>query len=266
MVQVLKEFENRTEYKVLKNFTLCDAAPTEDLHNGILVVPAIALTKLSQEKLTTLNQWIEDSKNQLLIVPTWIEMDVHTYVNASVPIEIKAFNSHYDGIPVNYQIRSSVKEVVFEQNGQVFGINYRRNTGCGLMTIVTLPLLDYKLSEHMDLCKSLFHKLISVDIKEVADVANVNGELKLDDMHLYLLLLAASDISFKGGIVAKVKKYFNTEATEETLHIKYNELLNNCYICEGKASDMGLDYIKQRNLKAFTRAIRERELRSDEWR
>lgn len=266
MVQLLKEFENRTEYKVLKNFTLCDAAPIEDLHNGILVVPAIALAKLSQEKLTTLKQWIEDCKNQLIILPTWIEMNVQTYVNATVPIEVRAFNSHYNGIPVNYQIRSSVKEVVFEQNGQVFGINYRRNTGCGLMTIVTLPLLDYKLSEHMDLCRSLFHKLISVEIKEVADVPNVSGELKLDDIHLYLLLLAASDVSFEDGITAKVKKYFNTEATEETLHIKYNELLNNRYICERKASDLGLDYIKQKNLKAFTRTIRERELRSDEWR
>lgn len=266
MVQVLKEFENRTEYKVLKNFTQYDAAPIEGLHNGVLVVPAIALAKLSQEKLTTLNQWIEDSKNQLIILPTWIEMNVQTYVNATVPIEVRAFNSHYDGIPVNYQIRSSVKEVVFEQNGQVFGINYRRNTGCGLMTIVTLPLLDYKLSEHMDLCRSLFHKLISVEIKEIADVPSVSEELKLDDIHLYLLLLAASDASFEGGIATKVRKYFNTEATEETLHSKYNELLNNGYIFEGKASDMGLDYIKQKNLKAFTRTIRERELRSDEWR
>lgn len=266
MIQVLKEFENRTEYKILNNYSPYEVKPVNDLYIGVLVIPGVCLTKLQQEKLYKLNQWIENSRNQLIIVPNWTEMNVQTYFNASVPIEIQSSNSHYNSIPVNYQIHSSVKEVIFEQNSQIFGINYRRNTGSGLITIVTLPLLDYKLSEYENINKNLFHELLLAQADEIADINKKDDEFKLDDIHAYLLLLVASDVNLEGGIGIRVRKYFTIDASEDTLKLKYNELLNNNYICEGKISDRGINYIKQKNLKAFIRVIKERELRSDEWR
>lgn len=266
MIQILKEFESRTEYKILKSFEECQSYSINELQAGILVMPGVTLDKLSKEQMSSLYEWTEHYHNQLVLLPAWTEMNLKDIIMISVPIEIKETKSEYEGLPVNYQVRSKTKDVVFENNGKIFGINCRRNTGSGLITVITLPLLDYRLTELEDKIKMLFKGLISHKELPHPTIIVEKVDFYPEELHLYLMLLIGSGVKFQYGYLHHLNKYFQTSLDEETIKLKIDELTSNGYIENNRLKDKGTQFINEKKMKAFIRTIRERELTENGWK
>ena len=83
-IQILDEYKNRTEYRLLKDFYDCQVAQMNSLQTGVLVLPGILLSKLNKQQLDLLNTWLEDNKNQLILTPSWAEMNLKEILHSSV--------------------------------------------------------------------------------------------------------------------------------------------------------------------------------------
>lgn len=264
LVQILDEYKNRTEYRLLRNFYDCKSVTIDVLQTGVLVLPGILLNKMNEQQLNAVNVWLEDSRNQLILTPAWIEMDLKDIFNSSIDIKIHKAEVSFDEIPVGYAIDTLVKDIVFQQDGKCFGIHYRKNTGAGLITVVTLPLLDYKLIRFEDKFKILFDSLFCVDnIKPEFQVGD--RDLMLDDIHIYLIILSGAQVDLSQQISAKLSKYFGVTVDEANAEQKYGELINNKYVGDNGLIDKGVAIVKKRKLKAFINIVKQRGEKEDGW-
>ena len=265
MLQIVREFESRTEYRMLKGYAQCMSILLTELKSGVLVLPGVVLARLTKEQLNAIYEWTEQRQNQLILVPAWSETNIRSFINASVSIEIKETKGEYEKIPVPYQIRSPIKDIVFGQDGKVYGIHYRRNTGSGLITVVTLPLLDYNLIGYEEELKDLFHSLLQSKTVLVEMPVETNQELVFEDIHLHIMLLTGAGVDFEKGYLSKLRKYFDVASDEETIKAKYAQLLQHGFIHGQELANKAIEYINKNKMKAFVRAIRERELKENEW-
>lgn len=263
-IQVLDEYKNRTEYRLLKNFYDCKAVKEDALQTGVLVLPGILLNKMNKQRLNVLNRWLEDSRNQLVLTPAWIEMNLKDIFHSSVDIKICRVDGSFDEVPVGYEIETYAKEVVFQQDGKCFGIHYRKNTVSGLITVVTLPLLDYKLIQFEDKFKILFDSLLYVDNIRPEFQVQDRG-LLLDDIHIYLIILSGAKVDLSQQISAKVSKYFGVTVDDKYVEQKYKELIDNEYVGGNGLTEKGLAIVKERKLKAFINAVKLRGEKEDGW-
>ncbi|AEF93193.1 hypothetical protein Desca_0289 [Desulfotomaculum nigrificans CO-1-SRB] len=265
LVQILDEYKNRTEYRLLKNFYDCKAVKVNALQNGVLVLPGILLNKMNEQQLSAINEWLEDSRNQLILTPAWLEMNLKDIFNSSsVDIKISKADGRFDEVPVGYKIDTLVKNIVFRQDGKCFGIHYRKNTGVGLITVVTLPLLDYKLIQFEDKFKILFDSLLYVD-KIKPEFQIEDRGLMLDDIHIYLIILSGAQVDLSQQISAKLSKYFGVTVDEKDAEEKYRELMDNKYVTHNGLTEKGLAIVKERKLKAFINAAKQRGEKEDGW-
>ncbi|AKC62816.1 hypothetical protein [Clostridium sporogenes] len=266
MIQILSEFERRTEYKVLKEFTTFTSVSINELNSGKLVLPGFVLRKMTGEELDKLNKWLENRNNHLIIVPSWIEIDLGKIFDSSLPLKIQSIEEIiYDDIPVKYNVETMVKDKLFEQDGNVFGVNYRKNTGVGLVTVVTLPLLDYKLSHLQDKFKDIFNNLLSFsEVIEEEKVLN-NEIIILDPVHINLVILKAAGIELGTNLKEKIFKYFYTDMSKQIVESKLNELTAGGFIIDDKLTDKADEVIKERRLKPFIDVVKRKEVSSDGW-
>jgi hypothetical protein len=72
VVQILRDYKNRTEYKVLEKFIAVKEVNIDSLYEGILLLPGILLDKLEKKELDVLNKWLNTPDNQLILSPAWI--------------------------------------------------------------------------------------------------------------------------------------------------------------------------------------------------
>jgi hypothetical protein len=218
---------------------------------------------MSKEQLRLINEWIEDSKNQLILTPSWAEMNLMEIFNASINIRLKRTEDNFEGIPVEFLIDTTAKDIIYQQSGKKFGIHYRKNTGSGLITVVTLPLLDYKLIQLEDTLKKIWNSLL---------VKNLNQEmlvkekvLILDDIHIYLIILAGANIDLKQELSKTILKCFGVLINEEALKRKCQELAINHYIDSSGLLSKGINLAKKRKLKSFIYTVRQRGEKEDGW-
>ncbi len=263
-IQMLDEYKNRTEYRMLKNFYDCQTASINKLQNGVLVLPGTLLHKMDKAQLNLLNTWTEGSFNQLILTPAWIETDLKNYFNLSMEIIINKVVGIYKEIPIDYSIISSAKDIVFKQDGNVFGINYRKNTGAGLITVIALPLLDYKLIQYEDKLKSLFDSLIKFKDTNQEKIMEIS-DFSLKNLHFYLIILMGANVDLAHGISEKIKKYFGLAVDKNTADELYNELLINKYIDADGLLDKGLEVVKNKKLKSFINVVKQRSEKEDGW-
>lgn len=266
MIQILSKFEGRTEYKVLKEFTTFTSFSINELKSGKLVIPGFVLRKMTEEDLNKLNKWLENRNNHLIIVPSWIEIDLGKLFDSSLPLKIQSIEEViYDDIPVKYNVETMVKDKLFEQDENVFGVNYRKNTGVGLVTVVTLPLLDYKLSHLYDKFKVIFNNLLS--FSEVVEVEKtLNKEIIiLDPVHIYLIILKAAGIELGTNLKEKIFKYFYVDISKQILDSKLKELTTGGFIIDDKLTDKGDEVIKEKRLKSFVDVVKGKEVSSNGW-
>lgn len=264
IIQILDEYKNRTEYRQLRDFYETQTITIDALQTGILVLPGILLSKMNKQQLNKLNTWLEDSRNQLILTPAWIDMNLKDVFHSSVDIKISKTDGSFNQVSVEYEIKTYIKEIIYQQDGKCYGINYRKNTGTGLITVVTLPLLDYKFIQFEDKLKTLFDSLLldkniktEFKIKEKAFV--------LDNIHIFLIILSGAQIDLTQQISAKLSRYFRIEIDEETANQKYKDLIINEYINDCGLMKRGMAVVKERKLKAFINAIKQRGEKEDEW-
>ena len=263
-VQILDEYKNRTEYRLLKGFYDCKIVNLDALQNGVLVLPGILLNKIDKEQLNLLNIWLEDSNNQLILTPTWIEMNLKKFLDSSIDILITKTDSSFDKIPVDYKIKAAAKDVIFQQDGKIFGVNYRRNTGTGLITVVTLPLLDYRLIQFEYKLKTLFNSLFQADGKAQESMVEIKN-FTLNDIHIYLIILSGAQIDLVNQMSKKIKKYFGVTVGEETAMEAYKDLVAHQYINADGLTNKGMDIVKERKLKSFIQVVKKRGGKEDGW-
>lgn len=264
VIQILDEYKNRTEYRILKDFYDCHIVSVNSLQNGILVLPGILLNRISKEQMELINTWIEDSKNQIILTPSWAEMNLKDFFYTSVDIRLVRTDGNFEGIPVQFLIETTSKDTIFQQHGNKYGIHYRKNTGTGLITVVTLPLLDYKLIQLEDTFKKIFDSLLLVK--------NLNQEflvkeqdLKLDDIHVYLIILVGAHIDFNQYLSKIIFKYFGVSIDEEVIRQGYQDLVVHHYIDTKGLLSSGMDVVKERKLKSFINTIKQRGEKEDGW-
>lgn len=263
-IQILDEYKNRTEYRLLKDFYDCQVAQMNSLQTGALVLPGILLSKLGKQQLDLLNTWLENNKNQLILTPSWAEMNLREIFHSSVDVRISRTDDNYEGIPIGFLIDTTAKDVIFQQNGKKFGIHYRKNTGTGLITVVTLPLLDYKMIQLEDKLKALFNTmLLAEDVKQGLLIGT--KDFILDDIHVYLIILVGAGIYLSQCLASIVHKYFGVLIDDETAKQGYQDLIENQYINENGLLSKGMTVVKERKLKSFINAIKQRGEKEDGW-
>lgn len=266
MIQILSEFERRTEYKVLKEFTTFKSVSINELKSGKLVIPGFVLSNITEENLEKLNKWLEDRNNHLVILPSWIEIDLGKIFNSSIPLKIQSIEEViYDGIPVKYNVETLVKDKLFGQGGNIFGVNYRKNTGVGLVTVVTLPLLDYKLSHLQDKFKDILNNLLSFS-EVVEEEKTLNNEIIiLEPVHINLIILKAAGIELGTNLKEKIFKYFYTDISKQIVESKLNGLIVGGFIIDDKLTDKAEEVIRERRLKPFIDVVKRKEVSYDGW-
>jgi hypothetical protein len=263
-VQILDQYKNRTEYRLLKDFCDCQTVQINSLKNGVLVLPGVLLSKLEKQQLDLLNTWLEDNKNQLILTPSWTEMNLKEILYPSVDIKISRIEGNYQGISVDFIIKTTAKDVVFQQNGKKFGIHYRKNTGTGLITVVTLPLLDYKMIQLEDKLKCLFNSLLLAEDGKQESLIEVK-DFVLDDIHIYLIILKGAGIDLNQSLSSIIHKYFGTLIDEEIAKRAYQDLVENQYISDNGLLRKSMMVVKERKLKSFINAVKQRGEKEDGW-
>ncbi|UOW69061.1 hypothetical protein [Paraclostridium bifermentans] len=266
VIQILEQFKNRLEYRILKDFYNCTELKLDDLQNGIIVLPGIVLQKMSNDEIKELNQWISNKDNQLILTPSWNEINLKDIFNLSIDMNMVNESSIFNDIPCNSYIQTTSKEKLYQNNGKVYAINHRNDISSGLITVVTLPLLDYKLIQHKEIFKSIFDGLIVVDSMEtIADKKVEESNLKIDNLHIALIILVSAGVKVNSNFKNAINKYFKYTEPDITIQEKYSELINHGYIHDNDITELGRKIIKDKNLKSFINVVKERELNDDGW-
>ncbi len=267
MIQILSEFEKRTEYMVLKELIEFTSVSINELKSGKLILPGFILRKMTEENLDKLNNWLVNRGNHLIIVPSWIEIDLGKVFQTSLPLEIQSIEERiYDDIPVKYGIQTIIKDKFIEQNGNVFGVNFRRNTASALVTVVTLPLLDYKLSHLQEKFKEIFNNLLSFSEEEQEEKVLDDEYIVLDSIHINLIILKAAGIELDINLREQIYKYFYINISNQTIESKLNELIIGGFIIGDQLTEKANEVIKERRLKSFVDVVKRKEVNGDGWK
>lgn len=265
MIQILREFERRTEYKILNLFEQCEITSIKDLKNGKLLIPGFVLNKMQEEELKLLNLWLSNRSNHLIIVPAWIELDLGKLINSTVPLKVSDIEeSYYEDIPVRYKIETLAKDVLF-QNNNIYGVNYRKNTGTALVTVTTLPLLDYKLIHQENKFKEVLNELLSYGNDVSEELQDKTKEVILEPIHINLLILKAGGVDLSNNLNKKVFKYFYNNIENEILEEKLKELNQGGFIINNSLSEKSEEVITKNRLETFIDVVRRKEVNSNEW-
>lgn len=265
LIQGLEEYKNRTEYRLLNNFCTYEIVSINELKKGTLVLPGILINKMQKEELKILDLWLEHKENQLFLLPVWSEINLKKYFDISIDIKIIKTESCFNKIPIGFEVQAVVKDNVFFENGKSFGINYRSNLSSGLITVVTLPLLDYKMIEFEDKLKKYFNGLVQSTNYVEENFEESIDKINIDNVHIFLIILAAAKVELKVGVASSVFKYFGVRHVEELLNKKYKELISGGYINDEKLTNKGIEVVLEKNLKAFISVIEERRENEDGW-
>ena len=264
IIQVLKEYSNRTEYKVLAKFFEVDEVRINELDKGILVLPGILLYKMQPQEIEILNIWIENPVNQLILTPTWTEIDIKKIFNTSVDLSVVQDKGLvYEELPCQYKIKGKVTEVCFQNDYGKFGIHYRRDTGTGILTIITVPLFDYKLSSQHDKLHKLFMQcIVQKNIEEAPTESQ--EDFVMNDIHVSIILLIAAGYKCNEKLWELIKKFFAYDTERLKVEKAVNELIDNEFITQNQLSEKSYEFIKVRNLKSFINVLKEGRVKN-EW-
>lgn len=265
MVQIISEYGKRTEYKVLEKFATIQEVSIDNISEGILLLPGILLNKLEKAEINILNNWLNTSNNQLILSPAWKEVSLNDYFDISLGLKVlKGEDLEYEGIECQYKVEGKVQEKIFTNEKGDFGVHYRKDTGSGLLTVITLPLLDYKLSHKHDEFRQYFSACMNKTKPKEKEQTVEQEALEIGEDHLQLFILLAAGLKLDDDLREAFRQYFN-----KNLELKRIEELKGALIQEGfingrEISDKGRTFIKERQLKSFIKVLEGRG-RTNEW-
>lgn len=267
IVQILKKYGRRTEYKVLEKFVTVQEINIDTLSEGILLLPGILLGKLEEEDLKRINQWLSIPINQLILMPAWNEVNIKRFIDMSLDLWVrKGEDLYYKGIECQYKIEGKIQKKLYTSDKGDFCIHYRRDTGSGLLTVNTLPLLDYKLSHMHEEFRQLFHACLE-KIKPKEEVTqHVKKEVsEMDEAHLQIFMLMAAGFKLEKELEIGLNTFFNKNLQRPALNDLEQDLIQQGFIDDnGEISDKGKALINKKRLKSFIKVM-EGGKKNDEW-
>lgn len=268
MVQALLEFEKRTEYKVLQQFVECEFVHIGELMQGNLVIPGFVLNKMTSDEISCLNSWLDGPGNQAVILPSWIGINLAKLFHLSLSLEVLSMEEvkYFGEIPVSQRIEGKYKDKLFEAAGDIFGVRLRRDTGSGLITVVTLPLLDYKLPHLHEKFRLILQDLFMPAAKGEGKTEKTPEMFAPDDVQVHLLILFASGEDLSSWLSRKLEHYFFYKAPEDILIDKVEQLRAAGFIENDQLTPRAAAFVEDKKLKAFVRLIRERRESADGWK
>ncbi len=261
MVQILKEYSQRTEYKVLQKYTDIQETSIENITQGVFLLPGILLGKLEKAEIDILKGWMNIPDNQLIITPALMECNIKDFLDTSLDlIIVKQEGLDYEGIECEYKIESKVQEKIFKNEKGDFGIHYRKDTGSGLLTIITLPLLDYKLSHKHSEFRQYFDVCINIIRLKKKTKEAKKKQFEIKEEHLQVIMLIAAGFELEKDLARGFSQYFNSTFDLKTIQ----KLEKEGFIKDNRLTYEGIELVKQRRLKSFIKVL-EGGRGADEW-
>ena len=262
-VQILSEYQNRSEYKVLKKFVDVKAVSAENLECGVLIISGIVLSKLDKSYLDRLKHWLEIRTNQLILLPPWIDVDLSKMFNTSININVsKEEWVIYEEIECDYKIEGKFQDVLHYSGKYVLGANYRKDTGSGMLTILTLPLLDYKLvGFHERFKEILLNCIVENDYSVLEEEIVKHDEFNVSPVHEYIIMLAKAGYELDDSLNRSIKKFFGMEIPSDKIAQFVEELKTDKFIEGNKIAEKGNELIESKKFKAYIRVLKERRLK-----
>lgn len=265
MVQILSEYKRRTEYKVLEKFATVNEVHIDSISDGILLLPGILLDKLEKEELDVLNKWLNTSDNQLILSPAWKEVSLNDYFDISLGLKVQRDEGlEFEGIECQYKVEGKVQERISANEQGNFGVHYRKDTGSGLLTIITLPLLDYKLSHKHDEFRQYFSTCINKSKPKDKGQSVKRKAFEIGEDHLQLFMMFAAGLKIDGGLQKAFSQYFNKNLEGESIKDLEEVLTKQGLIDSREVSDKGRAFIKEKRLKSFIKVLEGRGS-TNEW-
>ena len=255
-VQIIKEFNRRTEYKVLREWMPVTESNLQGLKPGICIFPGILFTKLTEIQRKSLTNWVRQWGNQLLLVPPWWEVNISEYLNLATSVQLEELSTVYKGIPVEIVLLTKIPAKWQVGQGGIVTIDARHDSGSGFMTITTVPLLDYRLASQEDVLKNMLLDLLqpvqvgTLEVKEKQEISQVQ---------LNVLLLAAAGIDITCNLEDKVYEYLTVKTDgmdEQQLRsqLQYSAFLDDQY----RATEKVYNLLYVKGYRAFIRELRKR--------
>jgi len=255
-VQILKPFAHRTEYKVIREWMPISEVDLLELNVGTCVMPAVVLGKISLPECDILVNWAKQWGNQLLIFPPFHSIDLKARLHLGANLTVNSVvEDLYEGLPVNEIFLTNLQPKLCLTSGQSIALDIFYHSGSGLVTMSTLPLLDYRLLAHEEKCQEIFRKLLYVhDSKEIH--TGEHQEFELTPLHGYLIILAAAGITSMLIISSYLKVYFNTSTGEEMISLVQLQLQDENYLAlDGNIAVKGQQFIEHCGYRAFVREL-----------
>ena len=263
IVQIIKEYQNRTEFKVLKKFVDVKEVALEELENGVLVLSGIVLSKIDSDNL---KKWLENPANQLMILPPWVEMDLTNIFGTSININIKKEDwILYEEVKCDYKIEGKFQDIIYKSGKCILGVNYRKDTSTGILTILTLPLLDYKLTSNHEKFKGLLLECIILNDSHELEINVIETkEFEILPIHEYIIMLKAAGYELNDSLNRNIKKIFGANFNYFEILTFVEELKKYKFIEEKRILDNGMEFIATKRFKPFIRVLKERRLKDGE--
>ncbi|MDD2211691.1 MAG: hypothetical protein PHV56_01745 [Clostridia bacterium] len=258
VLQILTEFAQRTEYRVLRELYEVKPADINALQPGICLVPGIILNKAKKEQVAALVQWAKEWGNHLMLTAPWWQVKLADYLDLPTEIRIAEKKDEYKGINVAHVLITKLTPFWQSKNGDILAVSMRYNSGSGLITFTTVPLLDYKLTAKRNICKSLLDELLSrEDILIPKEPLNNNAfSQELTQQHLVVLMLAAGGVDIQNELAEAVRQYVTVNITGKENGLKQDLLRAGMLDAAGMATDKGVKILVERGYRSFVRELR----------
>jgi len=263
MVTYLNCHKNRTEFKMLQQLTDVKLVDFDNLEQGSLLIPGVVLKSLTKENARELSKWISFRANHLILTPAWINIDLKKVLAIKPEVKIEASSTGDIG---DYTITTSVYSTFYQEGSIKKGIRFRNNTSSCLITVTTLPVLDYLHSISEDKRRDWW-KTISLNDSDSGEVSNRKPEAKdllsVEDKMILLLFGAQIPLFIEPEKV--IKKYFGTNLSTGVIKSSVIKLENMGLVNETSLTVEWLKLIQSQNLDSFQDVLIKRKENSDDW-
>jgi len=264
-IQILRQYSSRTEYKVLRNWVEVTEKSTDELENGVCIIPAILLLKLTENDLKPLNLWWKEWGNQLIVLPPFHHIKLSHFLNINIDINVEEQDEDkYEGIAIREVIKTNLQPKWKFTNGNKIAVDIFEHSGSGCLTLTTIPLLDYRLSERHETCKKILFKLLNK--------VNKNGDSYVQDtftihpIHNYILILAKADVIEASNLSTQLNEFFNKHMEQNKALSFYQQLIDEKYLSSsGGLTQKGIDIVNKQGLRVFAREIQRWRYNDGEW-
>ena len=252
-IQILKEYASRTEYKVLRDWLPVIKRPVGGLDKGTCVLPGIVLAKMPQVERSGLLDWCREWGNQLILTPPWWRTDLGQTFGLNFQILLEEKDAKFKGITLSYILVSKLKAKWQIEKKEAVALEFKFDSGSGLITITTVPLLDYRLLHWGSALKDLFLQLVNVP--ETVE-GLVRNQKCLSNFHLYTLLLAAGGIEVMVELAGKIQRYIGAPTKGLNQDEVITFLVDKGFLePSGSITDDGLSLLQEKGYRAYIREI-----------